>query len=260
MNSFELKLREKLEDIRDIAYAEFVAKGIPGFSSEYFLGVRVPEARAAADEMLVLVFGQKRWSRELTTHEDVGVDMKLYHEMNNFLKDLPHPYLEYDYAQVEIISEMTDFRECVTEVDKFLPLVNNWAVCDCFNPKIFRKNLDKLFPLCLRWLESKRAFTVRFGVVMMMRYFLDERFAPDFLGKVCKCLDRKWVGTEKYYVEMVVAWYMATALAKQWDATIEILTEERLPKWVHNKAIQKAIESRRITEEQKEFLRGLRAS
>ncbi|MBQ3468402.1 DNA alkylation repair protein [Candidatus Saccharibacteria bacterium] len=280
MNSFELKLREKLEDRRDLTYAEFVAKGIPGFPPEYFLGVRVPEIRLVADEMLMLVFGEKRWSSELTVGKNAGVDMELYHGMNNFLQDLPHSFLEYDYAHVEIISQMNNFSECKIEVEKFLPFVRNWAVCDCFNPKVFKRNLDEVLLLCLKWLQSERAFTVRYGVVMMMRYFLDERFAPDFLVKVCECVDREFpemVGedrrdlgeinkssgkksteTGQYYVEMAVAWYLATALFKQWEAALEILTEERLPVAVHNKAIQKAIESRRISPERKEFLRGIK--
>ncbi|MBQ9029654.1 DNA alkylation repair protein [Candidatus Saccharibacteria bacterium] len=256
-------MREKLEDLRDDAYGDFIAKGIPGFSRTYFLGVRVPEIRRMTDEMLMLVFGQRKWSRELTSKLSNGFNKKLYHEMNKFLEDLPHPFLEYDFAQVEIISQIDNFEECLQEIQKFLPYVNNWAVCDTLNPSIFKKNLDRVLELAFEWMEDERAFVVRFGIGEMQRFFLAERFSPDFLEKVAVCADRVeaesgWAENEKYYVRMMVAWYMATALAKQWDATLEILTAGCLPEWVHNKAIQKAIESRRISREQKAFLRGLK--
>lgn len=263
MNSFEIILREKLEDLRDDAYGDFIAKGIPGFSRNYFLGVRVPEIRRATDEMLMLVFGQKKWHRELTGKLHDGFDEKLYHSMNNFLIDLPHPFLEYDFAQVEIISQMDNFGDCLQEVQKFLPYVNNWAICDTLNPAVFRKNLEQVLEFAFEWMKSERAFVVRFGIGEMQRFFLMDGFSPDFLERVAVCADRaetesRWSESEKYYVKMMVAWYMATALAKQWDATLEILTAGRLPEWVHNKAIQKAIESRRISREQKELLRGLK--
>lgn len=263
MNSFEIILREKLEDLRDDAYGDFIAKGIPGFSRDYFLGVRVPEIRRVADEMLMLVFGQKKWSRELTNTLGDDFDKKLYHGMNNFLEDLPHSYLEYDFCQVEIISQMDNFEECLQEVQRFLPYVNNWAVCDTLNPGVFKSNLERVLGLAFDWMKSERAFTVRFGIGEMQRFFLAEGFSPDFLERVAVCADRaetedKWTESEKYYVKMMVAWYMATALAKKWDAALEIITSGRLPAWVHNKAIQKAVESRRITREQKGLLRGLK--
>lgn len=182
--------------------------------------------------------------------------------MNNFLENLPHSFLEYDYAHAEIISRMNNFSECVDLLNKFLPYVNNWAVCDTLNPKIFKKNLDEVLMLSLGWMESKKVFVVRFGVVMQMRYFLDEEFSAEFLEKITEVAwraEKEW-NRERYYVRMGVAWYFATALAKQYDAVVAVFTEEKLPVWVHNKAIQKAIESRRVTEERKEFLRGIKRS
>ncbi|MDO4889113.1 MAG: DNA alkylation repair protein [Candidatus Saccharibacteria bacterium] len=239
MNKFELILRERLEDLRDEAYGDFVAKGIPGVPREKILGVRVPEIRGAAAYALGEIFPTE------------------------FLQDLPHYFLEYDYAHAEIISQMNNFEECVSELNKFLPYVNNWAVCDTMNPKIFRKNLDKVLPLAFEWMESEQAFTVRFGMLTMMRYFLDEQFSADFLNHIVKVgwraeNEKGWTEEERYYVRMMVAWYFATALAKQWEAALVILTEEKLPAWTHNKAIQKACESRRITPEQKDLLRGFK--
>ncbi len=239
MNKFELILRERLEDLRDEAYGDFVAKGIPGVPREKILGVRVPEIRGATAYALGEIFPME------------------------FLQDLPHYFLEYDYAHAEIISQMNNFEECVSELNKFLPYVNNWAVCDTMNPKIFRKNLDKVLPLAFEWMESEQAFTVRFGMLTMMRYFLDEQFSADFLNHIVKVgwraeNEKGWTEEERYYVRMMVAWYFATALAKQWEAALAILTEEKLPVWTHNKAIQKACESRRITPEQKDLLRGFK--
>lgn len=264
MNIFELKLREKLEDLRDEAYGDFVARGLPGIPRERVLGVRVPEMRAAVDDLLMLVFRQKIWSRELTEKKESGLDLKLYHEMNNFLEDLPHPFLEYDIAHVEIISQMGNFEECMIELNRFLPYVNNWEVCDVMNPRVFRKNLGEVGKYCADWMGMEKPYKRRFGVVTMMRYFLDEKyFSLEQLDLIVKCgteIRDEWTDEETYYVQMAVAWYFATALCKQWEAALTVLTEERLPKWVHNKAIQKAVESRRITEEQKDLLRGLKIS
>lgn len=268
MNKFELILRERLEDLRDESYGDFVAKGIPGVCRKNILGVRVPEIRGVVAYAIGEIFsGEKSWSaseaRQLTLAKSDDFNVELYHEMNNFLEDLPHPFLEYDYAHAEIISRVNNFSECVSAVNKFLPYVNNWAVCDTLNPKIFRKNLDEVLPLAFSWMRDERAFTARFGVVTLMRYFLDEKFVVESLEEVVSIGRRAekkkgWTEEERYYVRMVVAWYFATALAKQWERALEVLTEEKLPVWTHNKAIQKAIESRRITEEQKELLRGLK--
>lgn len=283
MNKFELILREKLEDLRDEAYGDFTSKGIPGVSREQILGVRIPEIRGVTAYAMGEIFpGQKTWSFEeaeqlaagnkaasstgskrLTLVESDGFNVELYHEMNKFLEDLPHFFLEYNYAHAEIISRMNNFSECVSEVNKFLPYVNNWAVCDTMKPKVFEKNLEGTLSFALGLLGDKHAFSVRFGMLTMMRYFLDEKFAADFLERITEVAwraetEKKWNTEEKYYVRMMTAWYLATALSKQWEATLAILTEEKLPVWTHNKAIQKACESRRITVEQKDLLRGLK--
>lgn len=313
MNKFELLLREKLEDLRDEEYGDFVAKGVPGVPRENILGVRVPEIRGVVAYAIGEIFsGEKTWSfeeagrlslgdralamtgktrqrngkRQLTQW---GFNEELYHGMNKFLEDLPHSFLEYDYAHAQIISRMNNFTEAVSELEKFLPYVNNWIICDTTNPGIFRKNLDEVLELSLGWLKSEKPFIARFGVNMMMRYFLGDFFSEDFLEEVAELgwraeepgqmrelkrmvkmsegqakrlkqasEDREWTETERYYVKMGVAWYFATALAKKWEATLSILTEEKLPIWIHNKAITKATESRRITPEQKDLLRGLK--
>ena len=268
MNKFELILREKLEDLRDDAYGDFTAKGIPGVPREKILGVRIPEIRGVTAYALGEIFsGKKTWSvaeaERLTQAKSNGFNIELYHEMNKFLEDLPHSFLEYNYAHAEIISRMNNFSECVSEVNKFLPYVNNWAVCDTMNPKILRKNLNETLALAFDWMKNEHAFAVRFGMLTMMRYFLDEAFSEDFLGKIVESgkraeSEKSWTEQERYYVRMMAAWYFATALAKQYEAILPILTEEKLPVWTHNKTIQKAIESRRISPEQKEFLRGIK--
>ena len=255
-----------MEDVRDEAYGDFVSRLIPEMPRAQIIGVRVPEIRSICGYALGEIFGRsKGWSLmdsgQLTRAKLNGFNVELYHEMNNFLADLPHSFLEYDYAHAEIISRVNNFEDCVSLLNKFLPYVNNWAVCDTLNPKIFRKNLDKVLPISYEWMESREAFVVRFGVGTQMRYFLDEEFSVDFIEKVVTVAwraEKEWKEGEQYYVRMMVAWYFATALSKQWEAAVVILTEEKLPVWVHNKAIQKAIESRRITPEQKEFLRGLK--
>ena len=270
MNKFELILREKLEDLRDEAYGDFTAKGIPGVSRGNILGVRIPEIRGVTAYAIGEIFsGKKTWSlaeaERLTLAKSDGFNIELYHEMNNFLRDLPHVFLEYDYAHADIISRMNNFDECVLEVNKFLPYVNNWAVCDTMKPKIFEKNLEAVLPFAMELLEDKHAFSVRFGMLTMMRYFLDDKFSASFLEKIVLAgkraeSEKGWNREEQYYVRMMTAWYFATALSKQWEAALAILTEEKLPVWTHNKAIQKACESRRITPEQKMLLRGLKRS
>lgn len=283
MNKFELILRERLEDLRDEAYGDFTSKGIPGVPREKILGVRIPEIRGVVAYAVGEIFsGRKTWSFEeaerlsiekreskqktdkrLTQANSNVFDVELYHEMNKFLEDLPHSFLEYDYAHAEIISRMNNFDECILEVSKFLPYVNNWAVCDTMKPKVFEKNLEGTLSFALGLLVDEHAFSVRFGMLTMMRYFLDEKFAADFLEKITEAAwraetEKKWNTEEKYYVRMMTAWYLATAFSKQWEAVLAILTEEKLPVWTHNKAIQKACESRRITVEQKDLLRGLK--
>ena len=143
-------------------------------------------------------------------------------------------------------------RTALAATERFLPYVDNWAVCDCFSPKVFAQHKPELLPAIRRWLGSDQVYTVRYGIGMLMRYYLDDAFRPEYLAWVAA------VHSEEYYVNMMIAWYLATALAKQWDATIPYLEERKLSPWVHRKTIQKAVESYRITEEQKVYLKTLR--
>ena len=174
--------------------------------------------------------------------------------VGEFLAVLPHQYLDEMNLHGFIISEQKDYDECLKEIDRFLPYVNNWATCDLLSPKAFKqkKNRERLIEDIKRWMASDEPFTIRFGIEMLMSFYLDESFKPEYL---------KWVSEirhEHYYVKMMVAWYFATALAKQWDATLPYITEQTMEKWTHNKAIQKAVESFRITPEQKELLKSFK--
>ena len=169
-----------------------------------------------------------------------------------FLRELPHTYYDENMLHGLILSERKDYERCVSLVDAFLPYVDNWAVCDIMSPKIFKKNKDKLLDKIDEWSRSKHTYTCRFGLEMLMTHFLDEDFQPEYLELAAK------IRSEEYYVNMMIAWFLATALAKQWDAAIPYIQERRLDPWVHNKTIQKAVESYRITDEQKNYLRTLK--
>ena len=168
------------------------------------------------------------------------------------MDDLPHTYFDENQLHAFIVSELRDYEACLQEVERFLPYVDNWATCDQMSPKVFRKHHAELLGPIRRWIASDATYTVRFGVGMLMEHYLDDDFDPDYLDTVAA------VKSEEYYVRMMVAWYFATALAKQYDATIPYVESRRLEPWTHNKAIQKAIESRRISPETKDYLRGLK--
>lgn len=223
-----MNYREELFALRDVEYADFQAKLTPGIPRESFIGVRVPEVRKLA----------KRLSKEPET--------------TAFLKELPHKYYDENMLHGLLVSEIKDYDLCISEVDNFLPYVDNWAVCDIMSPKIFKKNKFALLNKIREWASSKKTYTCRFGIEMLMTYFLDDDFAPEYLDIPAS------VHSEEYYVRMMIAWFFATALAKQWDASIKYLETNRLDTWVHNKTIQKARESYRITPEQKEYLKTLK--
>jgi 3-methyladenine DNA glycosylase AlkD len=170
----------------------------------------------------------------------------------DFLSKLPHRYFEEDLLHGIIISENMDFHSCVQQLERFLPYVDNWAVCDQTAPKIFKKHREELLPYIQKWLASEHVYTVRFAIGMLMRHFLDEDFRQEYLDMVTG------IKSDEYYINMEIAWYMATALAKQWETAIPYLEAGRMEKWVHNRTIQKARESYRITEEQKEYLKTLK--
>lgn len=223
-----MKITNKLFELQDKEYGEFQAKLTPGIDKSQIIGVRVPILR--------------KFAKEYIKDE----------ESQEFLNTLPHEYYDENMLHGLLISEIKDYEKCIELIDKFLPYVDNWAVCDIMSPKVFKKNKDKLIIKIKEWLKSEHTYTCRFGVEMIMTHFLDEDFKEEYLDMVSK------IHSEEYYVQMVIAWLFATALAKQWDSTIPYLENQKLDKWIHNKTIQKARESYRITEEKKKYLKGLK--
>ena len=223
-----MNIKEKLLALQDISYADFQAKLTPNIRRDLFIGVRVPELRKLA----------KRIAEEPET--------------SKFLKNLPHKYYDENMLHGILISEMKNYEACIEAVDIFLPYVDNWAVCDIMSPKIFKKNKEALLEKIKEWSSSEKTYTCRFGIEMLMSHFLDDDFKPKYLEIPLS------VNSEEYYVQMMIAWFFATALAKEWDATIKYIEDQRLNTWTHNKAIQKARESRRITPKQKEYLKSLK--
>lgn len=215
---------------QDLKYQKFHSGLVPTIDSKSIIGVRTPDLRTIA--------------KEFANHPQV----------EKYLSSLPHEYYDENQVHAFILSGIKDYDECVVQVDRFLPYVDNWATCDQLRPKAFaqKKNRGRLLKDVEKWLGAGDLYTVRFGVEMLMTHFLDEDFNPKFLKWVAKIRSRE------YYLNMMVAWYFATALAKQWDATIPYIEKKRLDDWTHNKAIQKAIESYRITDEQKKYLRTLK--
>ena len=222
--------REKLFQLQDIKYRDFQKKLIPTANQEKFIGVRTPELRKLAKKL------------RSDNAEDTAA----------FLQSLPHEYFDENQLHAFIISGEKDYETCIEQVEAFLPYVDNWATCDQMSPKVFRKHKDDLLLHIRKWLESKETYTIRFAVGMLMEHFLDEDFDAVYPEMVAK------IRSEEYYVNMMTAWYFATALAKQYDAVLPYLEEQKLDTWTHNKAIQKARESYRITPEQKEYLKTLK--
>ena len=222
------EIRKELFALRDGKYCEFQSRLIPSADGERFIGVRTPDLRRLAK-----VFVKREGIEE-------------------FLSDLPHRYFDEDQLHAFIISEIKDFERCAAAVETFLPYVDNWATCDQMSPKSFKKHRAELLPRIDGWIASGETYTVRFGIGMLMEHFLDEDFDPSYLEKVAS------VRSDEYYVMMMAAWYFATALAKRYDETLPYLEGKKLDVRVHNKTIQKAVESRRISPEQKDFLKSLK--
>lgn len=218
-------IQEHLFALQELPYRDFQRKLIPNIDPETIIGVRTPTLRKLAKEMK---------------------------EPKAFLEGLPHRYFEGNQLHSFLISAGGDFSAVITAVDGFLPYVDNWATCDQLSPRVFRKHRDELIPYIRRWIGSGHVYTVRFAIVMLMTHFLEEDFRPEYPELVAG------VCCEDYYVRMAVAWYFATALAKQYDSVISYLTEHRLEKRTHNRTIQKAVESYRITPEQIAYLKPLR--
>ena len=220
-----MTLTDQIFSLRDEAYQQFQAKLIPNIDAETIIGVRTPDLRKLA--------------RQIS-------------DKKSFLNTLPHTYFEENQLQALILNEEKDFLTVIHAVDVFLPYIDNWATCDLLRPKVFAKHREELLPYIRRWLNSGHVYTIRFGIEMLMCHFLDDSFDPEYPELVTS------VSHSDYYVRMMVAWYFATALAKQYDAVLPYITGYRLERWTHNKAIQKAVESYRITPEQKAYLKQFR--
>ena len=229
---------------QDLKYRDFHASLLPNIDKKSIIGVRVPTMRKIA----------KEFASSATPVE-----------LGKFLDKLPHKYFEENQVHLFVVERIKDFDECVRRIEQFLPYIDNWAVCDGKSPKALLKDEARFYTKICEWLKSTKPYTVRFGVNMLMAFFLDDRFDKNQL-KLVAAIDenlfddagRAECPTDRYYVQMVVAWYMATALAKQWDATFPYIKGRKLSPWIHAKSIQKACESYRITDAQKKILRGLK--
>ena len=224
------EIYSRLISMQDVSYRDFQSPLIPTVNKDSMIGVRTPALRTLA--------------RELSVGEDTDL----------FLHTLPHRYFEENQLHAFIIDRIKNYDECLAAVNEFLPYVDNWATCDQLSPAVFGKNKPELLSAVRKWLADSRVYTVRFGIKMLMTHFADEDFLPEYPELVCS------VKSGEYYIDMMVAWYFATLLAKQYESIMPYLESRRLPVWTHNKAIQKACESRRITPAQKDHLRTLKLS
>ena len=222
------EIQRQLFALRDQAYKDFHKKLIPTIDSNRIIGVRTPVLRSMAKRCA----GQP--------------------EMQAFLHALPHTYYEENNLHAFLLEQIKDYPTLLAELHAFLPYIDNWATCDGLRAKCVKKHLAEFLREIRTWLSSERIYTIRFGLNMLLSFYLDDAFEPEYL------LWAAQVQSEEYYVQMMQAWYFATALAKQWDSTIGYLQTDRLNLWVHNKTIQKAIESRRVTDQHKQYLRTLK--
>ena len=219
------KIVSDLFNIRDEKFAKFNASLIPTTDAKNVIGVRTPDLRKYA---------------------------KTISSPDKFLSDLPHKYFEENQIHSFILSEIKNFEKCIKLVDTFLPYVDNWATCDQLIPKIFARNTDRLLPYIRMWIKSKHIYTVRFAIGLLMRFYLGEKFDSSYADMVIK------IKSDEYYINMMRAWYFATALSKNWDDIICIIENKKLDPWTHNKTIQKSIESYRISDKQKNHLKTLK--
>lgn len=221
-------VQTRLFELQDLKYRDFHAKLMPTVNKEKIIGVRTPALR---------VFAKKYGKTD---------------EAKEYLQILPHQYYEENNLHGLLIEQIKDYDTCLEELERFLPYIDNWATCDMLAVKVVKKHLDIFIDEVYRWMESDHAYTIRFGISMLMRYYLEDAFQMEYPEKVAQ------IRSEEYYVNMMRAWYFATALAKQYDKILPFIEKQKLDVWTHNKTIQKAIESYRITPEQKEYLRGLK--
>lgn len=222
------EIQKHLFELQDMAYRDFHSRLMPDIDKETVIGIRVPVLRKYAKSIAGTELSEK------------------------FIKELPHCYYEENNLHMMLITGIKDYDRCISEIERFLPYIDNWATCDFPAPKCFENHKEELLPVIKRWIASGETYTIRYGIGMLMRLYLDEDFEPEYVKLVAG------VESDEYYVNMMIAWYMATALAKQWDAVIPYIEEHRMSDWVHRKTIQKAVESYRITDEQKRYLKGYR--
>lgn len=222
------EIRQGLFALKDEKYKEFQKKLIPTVDENTVIGVRTPVLR--------------KYAKDVSGTPGAVI----------FMQTLPHEYYEENNLHGMLIETMKDYDECIAYLDEFLPYVDNWATCDLISPRVFKKHKDKLLVKIKEWMASDRVYTIRFGMEMLMTHFLDEDFKPEYLGMAAD------VHSEEYYVNMMIAWFFATALAKQYEASLPYIENHCMDRWTHNKTIQKAIESYRITDEQKRYLKSLK--
>lgn len=222
------EIQKQLFELQDMAYRDFHSRLMPDIDKETVIGIRVPVLRKYAKSIVETELAEK------------------------FIKELPHCYYEENNLHMMLITGIKDYDRCISEIERFLPYIDNWATCDFPAPKCFENHKEDLLPVIKRWIASSETYTIRYGIGMLMRLYLDADFDPEYVRIVAE------VKSDEYYVNMMIAWYMATALAKQWDAVIPYIEEHRMSDWVHRKTIQKAVESYRITDEQKRYLKGYR--
>ena len=225
------EIKDYLLKNQDLQYKQFHSSLMPTINSEVVIGIKVPILR--------------NYTKELLKKYDIQSFVP-------FFKDLPHQYYEENNIHAFLIEKINNYDECLFQLEQFLPYIDNWATCDMLNPKVFSKNKDKLLKKINEWIKSSHTYTIRFGIGMLMRYFLDKDFNSSYLELVYS------IKSEEYYVNMMKAWFFATALAKQYDATLPIIQNKKLDIWTHNKAIQKAIESFRVPAEHKQYLKTLK--
>lgn len=228
MNGINDEIRIRLFEMQDLKFRDFNSSLIPGIDKERVIGVRTPVLRSL--------------SAELSKRQDIG----------EFLDCLPHEFFEENQLHGFIIERIKGFSDCLAKLERFLPYIDNWAVCDQCSPKVFTKHKEELLPYIHKWLGSDKPYTVRYGIGMLMKHYLDDSFEPEYPRLVAE------VGSQEYYVNMMRAWYFATALAKQYEAVIGYFEDGRLDSWTHNKAIQKACESYRVSDGHKTYLKTLK--
>lgn len=221
-------IREYLISLQDKKHAEFSSKLMPTVAPETVLGIKTPRLKEFAAKI--------KWTDEA----------------EDFLSDLPHKYFEENNLHAFLIERERDFDRCIELIESFLPYIDNWATCDSMKPKVLKKEPEKLLKYINKWIKSKDIYAVRYGINLLMSFYLDENFDEDYLMIVAN------VRSNEYYINMMRAWYFATALAKRYKETLTYIENNRLDTWTHNKTIQKAIESLRISREQKEYLRTLK--